>query len=129
MKRLLFSLVVAGSLMSAHAQGLPPESFGGALWGAMIGGMLGGDCCHGFSGTGAAIGAGFGFIAGTIAGEARRQENESYSALSPSRGNSGTTGPTSPQQATQQPVANQKTASVVTHQIPDAPRVPDAPTF
>jgi hypothetical protein len=78
MKRLICSLVVVGSILTARAQGLPAESFGGALWGAMIGGILGGDCHHGFSGTGAAIGAGVGFLAGTFTGVARRDSAEPY---------------------------------------------------
>ena len=80
MKRLICSLLVVGSVLSARAQGLPPESFGGALWGAMLGGIIGSDCHQGFSGTGAAIGAGVGFVAGTIAGEARRNSGEFYPA-------------------------------------------------
>ena len=80
MKRLICSLLVVGAVLTARAQGLPPESFGGALWGAMLGGIIGSDCHHGFSGTGAAIGAGVGFIAGTIAGESRRNSGEPYPA-------------------------------------------------
>jgi uncharacterized protein YcfJ len=89
MKRLIGSLVVASSILTAGAQGLPPESFGGALWGALLGGLIGSDCHHGFSGTGAAIGAGVGFVAGTIAGEARRNSGESgqaYTTVSVSAG-------------------------------------------
>jgi len=67
-------LTATVALQGATAQGLPPESFAGTFWGAMIGGALGGDRHCGWSGDGAAIGAGIGFVLGTISGEARRQQ-------------------------------------------------------
>lgn len=114
-----------GSILAARAQGLPPESFGGALWGAMIGGILGSDCHHGFSGTGAAIGAGVGFLAGTIAGEARRTSGEPHPAYTAVSVSAGYPAGGSPYSA----VTPSKSAVVAARQIPDAPRVPDAPTF
>ena len=60
MKRILAILTATAALQSATAQGLPPESFGGAFWGTMIGGAVGGDRHCGWSGDGAAIGAGIG---------------------------------------------------------------------
>jgi uncharacterized protein YcfJ len=42
--------------------------------GSLIGGIAGSDCHHGFSGEGAAIGAGVGLLAGALAGEARRHD-------------------------------------------------------
>jgi uncharacterized protein YcfJ len=72
MKKLALILLSAAVLLPAQAQLLRPESVSGALWGGLIGGIVGGDGCHGFSGEGAAIGAGVGLIAGTLAGQARR---------------------------------------------------------
>ena len=72
MKKLALILLSATTLGPAQAQLLRPESVSGALWGGLIGGIVGGDDCHGFSGEGAAIGAGVGLIAGTLAGQARR---------------------------------------------------------
>jgi uncharacterized protein YcfJ len=72
MKKLALILLSGAALMPAQAQLLRPESVSGALWGGLIGGIVGGDRCHGFSGEGAAIGAGVGLIAGTLAGQARR---------------------------------------------------------
>jgi hypothetical protein len=189
MRRLICSLVVVGSVLTARAQGLPPESFGGALWGAMIGGILGSDCHHGFSGTGAAIGAGVGFLAGTIAGEARRTSGEPYpsytavsisagypaggspyvyyapnaycspgyyyrpaqpavavsatvvatghsarnesqpAAVQPTHASSTQARPSQAPPAPDSPVTPSKSTTVAARQIPDAPRVPDAPTF
>ena len=62
------------TLLSARAQLFSPESIGGAFWGSLIGRIAGGDCHHGFSGQGAAIGAGVGLLAGALVGEARRQD-------------------------------------------------------
>lgn len=72
MKKSALILLSAVALLPAQAQLLRPESVSGALWGGLIGGIVGGDGCHGFSGEGAAIGAGVGLIAGTLAGQARR---------------------------------------------------------
>src|SRR6185295_15147191 len=58
----------------ARAQLFSPESLNGAFWGSLIGGIAGGDCRHGFSGEGAAIGAGVGLLAGAVAGEVRRYD-------------------------------------------------------
>ena len=74
MKKLLLTCLTGAMLCSAQAQLFSPESFGGALWGAVIGGIAGGDCHNGFSGDGAAIGAGIGLVAGSLVGEARRRE-------------------------------------------------------
>jgi uncharacterized protein YcfJ len=73
MKKIVLTLLAAALQFSAPAQLFSPESFGGALWGSLIGGAIGGDCRHGFSGEGAAIGAGAGLLAGAILGETRRQ--------------------------------------------------------
>jgi uncharacterized protein YcfJ len=77
MKKLALILLSGAVLMPAQAQLLRPESVSGALWGGLIGGIVGGDGCHGFSGEGAAIGAGVGLIAGTLAGQARRDYYDS----------------------------------------------------
>jgi hypothetical protein len=79
MKKGFAAVMLAGALVSnASAQILSPESFGGALWGSLLGGVIGGNCHDGFSGSGAAIGAGVGFLAGTIVGEQRRREASYY---------------------------------------------------
>lgn len=72
MKKILLSCVAGAALLPAQAQLFSPDSLNGAFWGSLIGGIAGGDHRHGFSGNGAAIGAGVGLIAGAIAGESRR---------------------------------------------------------
>lgn len=77
MKKLLLTLLTATALFPARAQLFGPESWGGAFWGSLIGGIAGSDSRHGFSGKGAAIGAGVGLVAGALVGESRRN-NPSY---------------------------------------------------
>lgn len=134
MKRAIAIMVVALACRTAWA-GLPPESFGGALWGTMIGGLWGGNCHDSWSGQDAAIGAGIGFVVGTLAGEARRAEERRYVIAAPAYGY--TVPVSSAQPPMSVPVPPQidlpkqprTWASKSQHQIPDAPRVPDAPTF
>src|SRR6187399_2581346 len=73
MKRLVLVCLAAGSL-TTQAQLFSPSALGGAFWGSMIGGIAGSDCHHGFSGSGAAIGAGVGLLVGALAGEANRHD-------------------------------------------------------
>ena len=73
MKKLILTIVAAGALATAQAQLLSPQAFNGAVLGTFIGGIAGGDCHHGFSGEGAAIGAGIGWLAGALVGAAERQ--------------------------------------------------------
>jgi outer membrane lipoprotein SlyB len=82
----LIALIAAGmTFVSANAQLLSHDSLNGALWGGLIGGIVGGDRCQGFSGNGAAIGAGIGLVAGSLASESRRYSyhNDSVSYYSP----------------------------------------------
>src|SRR5688572_8489916 len=72
MKKVAVILLSLTALVPSQAQWLRPEPLHGALWGGLIGGIVGGDRCHGFSGEGAAIGAGIGLLAGTLASESRR---------------------------------------------------------
>jgi uncharacterized protein YcfJ len=72
MKKIAWILLGVVSLLPASAQWLRPEAVNGALWGGLIGGVVGGNRHHGFSGNGAAIGAGVGLIAGTLTSESRR---------------------------------------------------------
>jgi len=72
MKMIFLSCLVSAALLPAQAQLFSPESLNGAFLGSLIGGIAGSDCHHGFSGEGAAIGAGVGLLAGALAGEARR---------------------------------------------------------
>ena len=73
MKRLILTILAAVVLTSASAQLFSPEAPNGALLGTFIGGIAGGDRHHGFSGNGAAIGAGVGLLAGAVAGEVQRR--------------------------------------------------------
>lgn len=66
-------LLTCGTGVSSHAQLFSPEAFTGAVFGTFIGGIAGADHCHGFSGEGAAIGAGVGLLAGALVGEANRR--------------------------------------------------------
>ncbi len=72
MKKVALLCMTIVTTLSASAQLFSPESLNGAFLGSLIGGIAGGDCRHGFSGNGAAIGAGVGFLAGAVAGETRR---------------------------------------------------------
>jgi uncharacterized protein YcfJ len=73
------------TLLSAQAQLFSPEALNGAMFGSLMGGLIGGSgnngcgynyygCGNGFSGQGAAIGAGVGLLAGALVGQARRDE-------------------------------------------------------
>lgn len=74
MKKALAAVLVAASALAAHGQRFSPEAVGGAFWGSFLGGLAGSDRGHGFSGRGAAIGAGVGLLAGTLVSETRRQD-------------------------------------------------------
>ena len=79
MKKFLLTLLFSSAVLHARAQLFSPEAFTGAAFGAWIGGIAGNNgnngCCYnnGFSGQGAAIGAGIGLLVGAIAGEANRR--------------------------------------------------------
>lgn len=75
MKKLMLTGLVAIVALTSRAQLFGPESMSGAFWGSFIGGLAGGDKYCGYSGQGAAIGAGVGLIAGAIAGEMNRRNN------------------------------------------------------
>jgi hypothetical protein len=88
MKRIILTFMASAALLSAPAQLFSPEALNGAMFGSLMGGLIGGSgnngcgynyygCGNGFSGQGAAIGAGVGLLAGALVGEARR--NDSYS--------------------------------------------------
>lgn len=64
---------MVAAMFPARAQLFGPESLTGALWGGLIGGLAGSDCRRGFSGDGAAIGAGVGLLMGAVAGESSRR--------------------------------------------------------
>lgn len=151
MKKLILTILAGSALATAQAQLLSPQAFNGAVLGSLIGGIAGGDCHHGFSGEGAAIGAGIGWLAGALVGAAERR---SYYASQPyyyapaapyaqagygyvyAPANVYTPAPT-PQAAPAAPPAKRPAPQtdwsavkrVAQLQIPDAPRVPDAPTF
>ena len=71
MKKLIALCITGATFLSAQAQLFSPQSVNGALWGGLIGGVIGGDRHHGFSGNGAAIGAGVGLLAGSLSGNSR----------------------------------------------------------
>lgn len=77
--------MASASLLSAPAQLFSPEALNGAMFGSLMGGLIGGSgnnscgynyygCGNGFSGQGAAIGAGVGLLAGALVGQARQSE-------------------------------------------------------
>ena len=72
MKKIIALCITGATILSAHSQLLSPQSVNGALWGGLIGGVIGGDRHHGFSGNGAAIGAGMGLLAGSLANNSSR---------------------------------------------------------
>lgn len=84
MKKLLVTVMAGATLLSAQAQLFSPEALNGAMFGSLIGGLVGGSghngcgyyygCGNGFSGQGAAIGAGVGLLAGALVGHARQNE-------------------------------------------------------
>jgi hypothetical protein len=117
MKRLILIVLASCGLAVAQAQSVIPDALGGALVGTVIGGIAGGNCHNGFSGNGAAIGAGVGLAAGAILGTVKQQ----------------TSYPSQPYVYYAAPVAYAQPgygyAYAPVHQIADAPRVPDAPTF
>ena len=77
MKKMLLTILTMAALLPARAQLFSPESLSGAFWGGLIGGLAGSDCRRGFSGDGAAIGAGVGLVAGALVGESRRHYYDS----------------------------------------------------
>src|SRR4029079_9830568 len=108
----------------------------------LFGGLAGADCHHGFSGTGAAIGAGVGFTLGAIAGESNRRSAQVYGTpyygpvayAQPGYGYAYVTAPScppAPRVATPARPAAKRIAKpahvakppLVVVQIPDAPRV------
>jgi hypothetical protein len=144
MKRVFLILAIAFASHNVRAAGLPPESFGGAAWGALIGGLSGADCHNNWSNDGAWIGAGVGFLTGTLIGESRRQQykNAPYAYPPPAYGYGYAPAPiySAPRPSRPSYVPSRSPASAARHsvwqsapepryQIPDAPRVPDAPTF
>ncbi len=152
MRRILLTLTLLGFMVApVRAQLVAPEAWGGAFFGAMFGGLAGADCHHDFSGTGAAIGAGVGFVVGAIAGEANRRSGSVdavpayapavyaqpgygyvYGYAPPPRAVPVVPPPAAPPKATPKPTQKVTRAAKPSSplvQIPDAPRVPDAPTF
>lgn len=129
----------------ARAQFCSPEAWGGAAFGALLGGVIGGDC-HGLSGTGAAIGAGVGFLAGAaVSASNAKYCSEAFYAepipvAQPGVGYVYTPAPVvycapppparpKAEKAAKKGKPSKPAVVVSAHQIPDAPRVPDAPTF
>ena len=150
MRKWLTILLLGTALTGARAQWITPPAVGGALFGTVLGGLAGGNCQNGgFSGTGAAIGAGVGFVAGAILGQVQQQNAQpvyyapAMTYAQPGYGYVTTpayaysyapapvvVSPPAPQPVIAAPPTYYWAApSVSRYQIPDAPRVPDAPTF
>lgn len=78
MKRLLIGLLGVTLFHSAEAQVFTSESLGGAALGGIAGAIIGNQH-HGQSGEGAAIGAGIGYVLGTVAHRNRQYQAAAYS--------------------------------------------------
>ena len=159
MKKIFITLALLVFVaLPGSAQIVAPEAWAGAAFGAVFGGVAGSDCHHGFSGTGAAIGAGAGFVFGAITGELNRRaisteappyyyQPQAYAQPQPGYGyvyGSAPVAPPSPFPVVAPPAHSvqpkpaakpapktqifQKPAHPAP-QIADAPRVSDAPTF
>ena len=147
MRKWLTILLLGTALTGARAQWITPPAVGGALFGTVFGGLAGGNCQNGgFSGTGAAIGAGVGFVAGALLGQLQQASAQpvyyapAMTYAQPGYGYvtapapAGTyapapvtvSPPVAPARLTYQWSAPPPSPRV---QIPDAPRVPDAPSF
>src|SRR5437773_2399497 len=121
MKKLVLTVLSASALISAQAQLISPEAWNGAFWGSLIGGVAGSGHHHGFSGQGAAIGAAAGLLLGGAAELAARRHEGQPAAVH--------TVATAIPAAPATPARWGRVAPAHYYQIPDAPRVPDAPTF
>ena len=128
MKKLILIILASSGLTGAQAQLFSPDALGGAFLGAMIGGVAGGNCHNGFSGNGAAIGAGVGLAAGAVLGEVRRQDHYASQPYYYYPAPTAYVQPAAPAQPAPQAYWAAPDRARV-HQIPAAPRVPDAPTF
>src|SRR5262245_3451753 len=114
---------------AAHAPPRPNYAVNGTLVGAMAGGLIGSANHYGWQG--AAIGAASGLVVGRVAEAAAKNSERTHasstSTMAPPAGK--VTPPrqaiTAPQPPNVVSTANHRPV----HQIPDAPRVPDAPTF
>jgi uncharacterized protein YcfJ len=79
-----FFALVTGVSVLAPAQGqlFTPEGLNGAAWGGLMGGIIGHNSCGNNTGEGIAIGAGAGFLLGTLAHHSRA-ERAYYSSCEP----------------------------------------------
>jgi len=139
MKRLILAILASSGLVCAHAQSVIPDALGGAVVGTVIGGIAGGNCHNGFSGNGAAIGAGVGLVAGAVLGAV--QQRNAYASqpcyyypapaayVQPGYGYVSAPVYAAAVKPVPQVYLPAARPVVVTRQIPDARRVPDAPTF
>ncbi len=107
-----------------YVYGRPNYAVEGAFLGAWTGGLIGSTQCQGWQGAG--IGAAAGLVLGGIAEAAARKHEESlvYAPPPPALQVASSQPPYRPP-ATYKPATPPKPL----YQIPDAPRVPDAPTF
>lgn len=113
----------------------PNYAIGGTLVGAASGALIGAG--NNQAGVGAGIGAAAGLVAGGIAEYASNRQARNMNASVPQYSEQPQVQPTAPplsaqgsgSQITSQPVANSTYYWTARVQIPDAPRVPDAPTF
>lgn len=87
MKKLFAVMMGAGVLASAQAQLFTPEGLSGAFWGGLAGGVIGHNSGR-HAGEGIAIGAGAGYLLGTLAHQAR-SERAYHSSYEPTYGHTG----------------------------------------
>jgi hypothetical protein len=78
MKKLILTVLAAGSLLSARAQLFGPEAGQGALLGGILGGVIGANTGGHHVGRGIAIGAASGLVLGSLASDYNRSYYGGY---------------------------------------------------
>jgi len=116
----------------AYVYNPPPQrpnyAVGGTLVGALAGGLIGASQDYGWQGAG--IGAASGLVLGSIAEAVARNHEKKLNNPTSAVATAHQTVYAQPPAPAQTQTAQMPPASPLTvHQIPDAPRVPDAPTF
>jgi len=119
-----YGYVYPPAYVYAPAPERPNYAVGGTLVGALAGGLIGASQNSGWEGAG--IGAASGLVLGSVAEALARNHERKLS--NPTSAVARAYSP--PVVLVQVPAGQRPPASPLTvHQVPDAPRVPDAPTF